>query len=122
VDELSRAGRFAISEEYAAWMSRRSLWKDTARLIGGPHWEADRELFRCVTRVAEYVFKVVNHAHNDYLKPAIRNLAAALFSGRRSVAGARRESGPSEVSFGASDGVGMSWSIVAILLHSDFRF
>src|ERR1700719_128847 len=81
-------GRFGmISEEYTSVdESRWSLWKDTARLIGGhPLLGSGLGTFPVAfTRVqSTFLGKFVNHAHNDYLELAtdLGIPAAVLFFG-----------------------------------------
>jgi O-antigen ligase len=120
-------GRFgAISEEYAsADESRWSLWKDTARLIGGhPLLGSGLGTFPVAfTRVqSTFLGQFVNHAHNDYLELAsdLGIPAAALFFGSTGallVRVARKAASP-EVSFERAMALGCLGSIAAILLHS----
>jgi hypothetical protein len=120
-------GRFGtISEEYASVdESRWSLWKDTARLIGGhPLLGSGLGTFPVAfTRVqSTFLGRFVNHAHNDYLELAsdLGIPAAALFFGSTGallVCVARKAVSP-EVSFERAMALGCLGSIVAILLHS----
>jgi O-antigen ligase len=120
-------GRFGtISEEYAsADESRWSLWKDTARLIGGhPLLGSGLGTFPVAfTRVqSTFLGKFVNHAHNDYLE-LVSDLgipAAALFFGSTGALLVRvaRKATSSEVSFERAMALGCLGSIAAILLHS----
>jgi O-antigen ligase len=120
-------GRFgAISEEYtSADESRWSLWKDTARLIGGhPLLGSGLGTFPVAfTRVqSTFLGQFVNHAHNDYLELAsdLGIPAAALFFGSTGTLLARvaRKAASSEVSFERAMALGCLGSIAAILLHS----
>jgi O-antigen ligase len=120
-------GRFGtISEEYAsADDSRWSLWKDTARLIGG-HALLGSGLGTfpvAFTRVqSTFLGKFVNHAHNDYLEVAsdLGIPAAVLFFGSTGALLVRlaRKAASSEVSFERAMALGCLGSIAAILLHS----
>jgi O-antigen ligase len=120
-------GRFGIiSEEYASVNeSRWSLWKDTARLIGGhPLLGSGLGTFPVAfTRVqSTFLGQFVNHAHNDYLELAsdLGIPAAALFFGSTGALLVRvaRKAGSSEVSFERAMALGCLGSIAAILLHS----
>jgi O-antigen ligase len=120
-------GRFGtISEEYAsADESRWSLWKDTARLIGGhPLLGSGLGTFPVAfTRVqSTFLGKFVNHAHNDYLELAsdLGIPAAALFFGSTGALLVRvaRKAASSEVSFERAMALGCLGSMAAILLHS----
>ena len=120
-------GRFGmISEEYAsADESRWSLWKDTARLIGGhPLLGSGLGTFPVAfTRVqSTFLGQFVNHAHNDYLELAsdLGIPAAALFFGSTGALLVRvaRKAASSEVSFERAMALGCLGSIAAILLHS----
>ena len=120
-------GRFGtISEEYAsADESRWSLWKDTARLIGGhPLLGSGLGTFPVAfTRVqTTFLGRFVNHAHNDYLEMAsdLGIPAAALFfwSTGALLVRAARKAASSEMSFERAMALGCLGSIAAILLHS----
>jgi O-antigen ligase len=120
-------GRFGtISEEYtSADESRWSLWKDTARLIGGhPLLGSGLGTFPVAfTRVqSTFLGKFVNHAHNDYLELAtdLGIPAAVLFFGSTGALLVRvaRKAASSEVSFERAMALGCLGSIAAILLHS----
>jgi O-antigen ligase len=120
-------GRFGtIGEEYAsADESRWSLWKDTARLVGGhPLLGSGLGTFPVAfTRVqSTFLGKFVNHAHNDYLELAsdLGIPAAALFFGSTGALLVRvaRKAASSEVSFERAMALGCLGSIAAILLHS----
>jgi O-antigen ligase len=120
-------GRFAtISEEYASVdESRWSLWRDTARLIGGhPLLGSGLGTFPVAfTRVqSTFLGQFVNHAHNDYLELAsdLGIPAAALFFGSTGALLVRvaRKAASSEVSFERAMALGCLGSIAAILLHS----
>jgi O-antigen ligase len=120
-------GRFGtISEEYtSADESRWSLWKDTARLIGGhPLLGSGLGTFPVAfTRVqSTFLGQFVNHAHNDYLELAsdLGIPAAALFFGSTGALLVRvaRKAASSEVSFERAMALGCLGSIAAILLHS----
>jgi O-antigen ligase len=120
-------GRFGtISEEYVSVdESRWSLWKDTARLIGGhPLLGSGLGTFPVAfTRVqSTFLGRFVNHAHNDYLELAsdLGIPAAALFFGSTGALLVRvaRKAASSEVSFERAMALGCLGSIVAILLHS----
>jgi len=120
-------GRFGtISEEYASVdESRWSLWKDTARLIGGhPLLGSGLGTFPVAfTRVqSTFLGRFVNHAHNDYLELAsdLGIPAAALFFGSTGALLVRvaRKAASSEVSFERAMALGCLGSIAAILLHS----
>jgi O-antigen ligase len=121
---LERFG--TISEEYAsADESRWSLWKDTARLIGGhPLLGSGLGTFPVAfTRVqSTFLGRFVNHAHNDYLEIAsdLGIPAAALFFGSTGVLLVRvvRKAASSDVSFERAMALGCLGSIAAILLHS----
>jgi O-antigen ligase len=120
-------GRFGtISEEYAsADESRWSLWKDTARLIGGhPLLGSGLGTFPVAFSRVQSTFlgQFVNHAHNDYLEIAsdLGIPAAALLFGSTGallVRVARKAASP-EVSFERAMALGCLGSIAAILLHS----
>ena len=108
-------GRFGtISEEYtSADESRWSLWKDTARMIGGhPSLGSGLGTFPVAFTRVQSIFlgQFVNHAHNDYLELAsdLGILAAALFFGSTgSIAGTRgAENCVIGREFRASDGIG----------------
>jgi O-antigen ligase len=120
-------GRFGmISEEYTSVdESRWSLWKDTARLIGGhPLLGSGLGTFPVAfTRVqSTFLGQFVNHAHNDYLELAsdLGIPTAALFFGSTGALLVRvaRKSASSEVSFERAMALGCLGSIAAILLHS----
>jgi len=120
-------GRFGmISEEYTSVdESRWSLWKDTARLIGGhPLLGSGLGTFPVAfTRVqSTFLGQFVNHAHNDYLEIAsdLGIPAAALFLGSTGALLVRvaRKAASSEVSFERAMALGCLGSIAAILLHS----
>jgi O-antigen ligase len=120
-------GRFGtISEEYASVdESRWSLWKDTARLIGGhPLLGSGLGTFPVAfTRVqSTFLGRFVNHVHNDYLEMAsdLGIPAAALFFGSTGALLVRvaRKAASGEVSFERAMALGCLGSIVAILLHS----
>jgi O-antigen ligase len=120
-------GRFGmISEEYTSTdESRWSLWKDTARLIGGhPLLGSGLGTFPVAfTRVqSTFLGQFVNHAHNDYLEIAsdLGIPAAALFFGSTGALLARvaRKAASSEASFERAMALGCLGSIAAILLHS----
>jgi O-antigen ligase len=120
-------GRFGtISQEYASVdESRWSLWKDTARLIGGhPLLGSGLGTFPVAfTRVqSTFLGQFVNHAHNDYLELAsdLGIPAAALFFGSTAtlLARAARNAASWEVSFERAMALGCLGSIAAILLHS----
>jgi len=120
-------GRFGtISEEYASVdESRWSLWKDTARLIGGqPLLGSGLGTFPVAfTRVqSTFLGRFVNHAHNDYLEMAsdLGIPAAALFFGSTGALLVRvaRKAASGDVSFERAMALGCLGSIVAILLHS----
>jgi len=120
-------GRFGtISEEYAsADESRWSLWRDTARLIGGhPLLGSGLGTFPVAfTRVqSTFLGRFVNHAHNDYLELAsdLGIPAAALFWGSTGALLVRvaRKAASSEVSFERAMALGCLGSMAAILLHS----
>jgi O-antigen ligase len=120
-------GRFGtISEEYAsADESRWSLWRDTARLIGGhPLLGSGLGTFPVAfTRVqSTFLGRFVNHAHNDYLELAsdLGIPAAALFFGSTGALLVRvaRKAASSEVSFERAMALGCLGSMAAILLHS----
>lgn len=120
-------GRFGmIGEEYTSVdESRWSLWKDTARLIGGhPLLGSGLGTFPVAfTRVqSTFLGQFVNHAHNDYLEVAsdLGIPAAALFFGSTGALLVRvaRKAVSSEVSFERAMALGCLGSIVAILLHS----
>jgi O-antigen ligase len=120
-------GRFGmISGEYAnADESRWSLWKDTARLIGGhPLLGSGLGTFPVAfTRVqSTFLGQFVNHAHNDYLEIAsdLGIPAAALFFGSTGALLVRvtRKAASSDVSFERAMALGCLGSIAAILLHS----
>jgi O-antigen ligase len=120
-------GRFGtISEEYAsADESRWSMWKDTARLIGGhPLLGSGLGTFPVAfTRVqSTFLGQFVNHAHNDYLELAsdLGIPAAAVFFGSTAALLVRvaRKAASSEVSFERAMALGCLGSIAAILLHS----
>jgi O-antigen ligase len=120
-------GRFGtINEEYAsADESRWSLWKDTARLIGGhPLLGSGLGTFPVAfTRVqSTFLGRFVNHAHNDYLELAsdLGIPAAALFFGSMGALLVRvaRKTGSSQASFERAMALGCLGSIAAILLHS----
>jgi O-antigen ligase len=120
-------GRFGtISEEYtSADESRWSLWRDTARLIGGhPLLGSGLGTFPVAfTRVqSTFLGQFVNHAHNDYLELAsdLGIPAAALFFGSTGALLVRvaRKAASSEVSFERAMALGCLGSIAAILLHS----
>jgi hypothetical protein len=120
-------GRFGtISEEYARVdESRWSLWKDTARLIGGhPLLGSGLGTFPVAfTRVqSTFLGQFVNHAHNDYLELAsdLGIPMAAVFFGSTAALLARvaRKAASSEVSFERAMALGCLGSIAAILLHS----
>jgi O-antigen ligase len=120
-------GRFGvISEEYAsADESRWSLWRDTARLIGGhPLLGSGLGTFPVAfTRVqSTFLGRFVNHAHNDYLEIAsdLGIPAAALFFGSTGALLVRvaRKAASSEVSFERAMALGCLGSMAAILLHS----
>jgi O-antigen ligase len=120
-------GRFgAIGQEYASVdESRWSLWKDTARLIGGhPLLGSGLGTFPVAfTRVqSTFLGQFVNHSHNDYLELAsdLGIPAAALFFGSTAtllVRAARKAASP-EISFERAIALGCLGSIAAILLHS----
>jgi O-antigen ligase len=125
-------GRFGtISEEYAsADESRWSLWKDTARLIGGhPLLGSGLGTFPVAfTRVqSTFLGRFVNHAHNDYLELAsdLGIPAAALFFGSTGALLVRvaRKAASSDVSFERAMALGCLGSIAAMLLHglTDFN-
>jgi O-antigen ligase len=121
-------GRFGmISEEYTSVdESRWSLWKDTARLIGGhPLLGSGLGTFPVAfTRVqSTFLGQFVNHAHNDYLELAsdLGIPAAALFFGSTGallVRVARKAASSPAVSFERAMALGCLGSIAAILLHS----
>jgi O-antigen ligase len=120
-------GRFGmISEEYVSVdESRWSLWKDTARLIGGhPLLGSGLGTFPVAfTRVqSTFLGRFVNHAHNDYLELAsdLGIPAAALFFGSTGALLVRvaRKTASSEASFERAMALGCLGSIAAILLHS----
>jgi O-antigen ligase len=120
-------GRFGtISEEYTSVdESRWSLWKDTARLIGGhPLLGSGLGTFPVAfTRVqSTFLGQFVNHAHNDYLELAsdLGIPAAVLFFGSTGALLARvaRKAASSEASFERAMALGCLGSIAAILLHS----
>jgi O-antigen ligase len=120
-------GRFGtISEEYASVdESRWSLWKDTARLIGGhPLLGSGLGTFPVAfTRVqSTFLGQFVNHAHNDYLEFAsdLGIPMAAVFFGSTGglLARVARKAASSEVSFERAMALGCLGSIAAILLHS----
>jgi O-antigen ligase len=120
-------GRFGtISEEYTSVdESRWSLWRDTARLIGGhPLLGSGLGTFPVAfTRVqSTFLGQFVNHAHNDYLEVAsdLGIPAAALFFGSTGALLVRvaRKAVSSEVSFERAMALGCLGSIAAILLHS----
>jgi O-antigen ligase len=120
-------GRFGtISEEYASKNeSRWSLWKDTARLIGGhPLLGSGLGTFPVAFTRAQSTFlgQFVNHAHNDYLELAsdLGIPAAALFFGSTGALLVRvaRKAASSDVSFERAMALGCLGSIAAILLHS----
>jgi O-antigen ligase len=115
-----------ISEEYAsADENRWSLWKDTARLIGGhPLLGSGLGTFPVAfTRVqSTFLGQFVNHAHNDYLELAsdLGIPAAALFFGSTGALLVRvaRKATSSDVSFERAMALGCLGSIAAMLLHS----
>jgi O-antigen ligase len=115
-----------IGEEYTSVdESRWSLWKDTARLIGGhPLLGSGLGTFPVAfTRVqSTFLGQFVNHAHNDYLEIAsdLGIPAAALFFGSTGALLVRvaRKAASSEVSFERAIALGCLGSIAAILLHS----
>ena len=120
-------GRFGtISEEYASVdESRWSLWKDTARLIGGhPLLGSGLGTFPVAfTRVqSTFLGQFVNHAHNDYLEFAsdLGIPMAAVFFGSTGglLVRVARKAASSEVSFERAMALGCLGSIAAILLHS----
>jgi len=120
-------GRFGtISEEYtSADESRWSLWKDTARMIGGhPLLGSGLGTFPVAfTRVqSTFLGQFVNHAHNDYLEFAsdLGIPAAALFFGSTGalLVHVARKTASSDVSFERAMALGCLGSIAAILLHS----
>jgi O-antigen ligase len=120
-------GRFGtISEEYVSVdESRWSLWKDTARLIGGhPLLGSGLGTFPVAfTRVqSTFLGRFANHAHNDYLELAsdLGIPAAALFFGSTGALLVRvaRKAASSDVSFERAMALGCLGSIAAILLHS----
>jgi O-Antigen ligase len=120
-------GRFGtISEEYVSVdESRWSLWKDTARLLGGhPLLGSGLGTFPVAfTRVqSTFLGRFVNHAHNDYLELAsdLGIPAAALFFGSTGALLVRvaRKAASSDVSFERAMALGCLGSIAAILLHS----
>jgi O-antigen ligase len=120
-------GRFGtISQEYASVdESRWSLWKDTARLVGGhPLLGSGLGTFPVAfTRVqSTFLGQFVNHAHNDYLELAsdLGIPAAALLFGSTAtlLVRAARKAASSEVSFKRAMALGCLGSIAAILLHS----
>ncbi|HEV7513532.1 MAG TPA: O-antigen ligase family protein [Candidatus Acidoferrum sp.] len=120
-------GRFGtISEEYASVdESRWSMWKDTARLIGGhPLLGCGLGTFPVAfTRVqSTFLGQFVNHAHNDYLELAsdLGIPAAAVFFGSTAALLVRvaRKAASSEVSFERAIALSCLGSIAAILLHS----
>lgn len=121
---LERFG--AVSEEYSSvGESRWSLWKDTARLIGGhPLLGSGLGTFPVAfTRVqSTFLGQFVNHAHNDYLEIAsdLGIPAAALFFGSTGalLARAARKAASSEVNFERAMALGCLGSIAGILLHS----
>lgn len=120
-------GRFGtLGEEYTSVdESRWSLWRDTARLVGGhPLLGSGLGTFPVAfTRVqSTFLGSFVNHAHNDYLELAsdLGIPAAALFFGS---AGAllvwvARKAASSDMSFERVMALGCLGSIAAILLHS----
>jgi O-antigen ligase len=120
-------GRFGtIAQEYASVdESRWSLWKDTARLIGGhPLLGSGLGTFPVAfTRVqSSFLGQFVNHAHNDYLELAsdLGIPSAALFFGSTAtlLVRAARKAASSELSFERAMASGCLGSIAAILLHS----
>jgi O-antigen ligase len=120
-------GRFGmISEEYTSVdESRWSLWKDTARLIGGhPLLGSGLGTFPVAFTKVQSTFlgRFVNHAHNDYLELAsdLGIPAAALFFGSTGALLVRvaRKAASSDVSFERAMALGCLGSIAAILLHS----
>jgi O-antigen ligase len=121
---LERFG--TIGEEYAsANESRWSLWKDTARLIGGhPLLGSGLGTFPVAfTRVqSTFLGQFVNHAHNDYLEMAsdLGIPMAAVFFGSTGALLVRvaRKAASSEVSFERALALGCLGSIAAMLLHS----
>jgi O-antigen ligase len=121
---LERFG--TISEEYAsANESRWSLWKDTARLVGGhPLLGSGLGTFPVAfTRVqSTFLGQFVNHAHNDYLELASDlgiPMAAVLFGSTGALlVRVARKAASSEVSFERAMALGCLGSITTILLHS----
>jgi O-antigen ligase len=121
---LERFGN--VGQEYTSVdESRVSLWKDTARLIGGhPLFGSGLGTFPVAFTGVQRTFlgKFVNHAHNDYLELAsdVGIPAAGLFFGSIGVLVVRlaRKTFSAERSLEKTAAVGCLGSIIAILLHS----
>ena len=120
-------GRFGdIGQEYSSGdESRVSIWKDTARLIGGhPLFGSGLGTFPVAFTAVQRTFlgKFVNHAHNDYLELAndVGIPGATLLFGSIGVVVARlaRTTLYGEGSFERTAALACVASIGAILLHS----